>query len=180
MHNYLLGNYLLAEMSAEGWAIIIGAIFFGITKIVSMMLEYYTNRAIADKVEAVRKRQIQINKRTTNREKIIARKVQQVKKATIIVKTNLETANEEHKKHENVSLTMSNKLEDISKVTNTIHDLANSKMGLILLSNAKLARRLSDISKDSSDKQLAEQDLKLAESSEALYVEHQAKQIKTN
>ena len=53
---------MFAEIDASGWVLIIGAVFLGITKIISMILEYHQakdqarrDEAAAEKIEEVRK-----------------------------------------------------------------------------------------------------------------------------
>jgi dihydroxyacetone kinase len=57
-------------MSAEGWVLIIGAIFYGIDRVVAMFLAYHREKdrlireaAVADKVEEVRVRTVASDKK---------------------------------------------------------------------------------------------------------------------
>jgi len=135
-------------MDASGWAIVIGAVFIGITQIVSMILAYLREQAkmvrdmaVAKKVEEVKDQAEQA--------------AEQVKE----VKTALE---------ETTSAT-SEKLDKIAETSDKTHTLVNSNMGVQLKLNAELSRWKADQTKDKSDEAAAIQ-------AEHMFREHEGKQ----
>lgn len=143
---------MFAEIDASGYAIIIGAVFLGITQIVGMVLAYYRER---DKVE---------------RDKVVAAKVEEVKaEATkaavkvVEVKADLRA----------VATRQDQKLTSIQEVGNANHALLNSGHEAQLKLGAELSRW-------KADHEGSEENLIAADKAEKLYQDHVAKQAKVD
>jgi hypothetical protein len=135
-------------MSAEGWAIIIGAVFVGVAKIVSMVLDYRREQAkilrdavIAEKVAGV-----------AMQAQVAARKAEEVKK-TLVETT---AANDQQ-------------LSEIAKTGKDTHMLVNSAMGAQKRLLAVTSRAKATITNEAMD-------MAAADAAEADLREHEAKQ----
>lgn len=119
---------LFSELTAEGWVLIIGALFFGIQQTVSMILEYTRNNA---KIE----RDVAIDKKVN----VATEKVE-------------EKLDDIHKKVETVTEKVEEKLENISKVGEAVHTLVNSAMSEQKRMLVEVTKAKYNITRDPADK----------------------------
>ncbi len=90
-------------MDANGWAIIIGAIFLGLAQLLAMLLSYLRDRHAAEKVEQVRQRLVITDASHTEKLDDVAKKVEVVHKATNSLKDELVAATDKMARAEGIA-----------------------------------------------------------------------------
>lgn len=172
--------FCFAELSAEGWTLVIGAVFFGVMRVFSMWLDY--NREIAKaardaataaKVEDVKTQLTRTDATTAQKLNEVARTVAEESRGVAgkvaEVKGALDATTEHHKLHEETAAQSARKLTEMESVIVETHALVNSNMAVQLKISAVALRRIADLTKHAGD-------IAAADMAETLLKRHEEKQ----
>lgn len=162
---------MLAEISAEGYCMILVALFVGIMQVANLIVGYLRERAkiarenqIADKVAEVAAETAKVKLAA----EAAARLVAEVAVKTAIVAKKQDLAVEAvHEVKDTLLNTVNSQDEKLAGIAQTAHKLVNSALSVQLRANVVSLRRIAELTKHPDD-------VEAVVNAEALYREHEA------
>ncbi len=124
---------LVAELTAEGWVLVIGAVFLGFAKIASMILDYHREKlkrirdeVVADRVALVAEHQEWARRTLDAATRETAQKLEDVRVAAV------EAAAQVAEELARTTRATDRKLEGIAATGDAVHTLVNDRYGIAL------------------------------------------------